>query len=169
MISHGPLAQEIGPDERPSAAPPRKVLAVSSGGGHWVQLLRLSSAFRGLEVVFATTDQMYAEEVPGHRLHVIPDATRWDRGAVLRLAWAVTRIVVLERPDVVISTGAAPGVFSMIVGRILGARTIWVESAANVERLSLSGRLVRPFAALRLTQWPHLTRTGGPHYAGRLF
>jgi hypothetical protein len=35
-------------------------------------------------------------------------------------------------------------------------KVVWIDSIANVERLSLSGRIVRPFADLFLVQWPEL-------------
>ena len=56
----------------------KKILAIASGGGHWVQLLRLRAAFEGHDVVFATVDRRYAAQVPGHRFHVFNDATRWQ-------------------------------------------------------------------------------------------
>jgi UDP-N-acetylglucosamine:LPS N-acetylglucosamine transferase len=80
----------------------------------------------------------------------------------------VLRVLVRERPELVISTGAAPGCLAIALGRLLGARTIWLDSIANVERLSVSGRLVRPFCDLWLTQWPHLAARGGPAFAGRV-
>ena len=51
------------------------VLAVSSGGGHWVQMQRLAPAFSGAEVHYATTDKSASEQVGSARLHVFPDAT----------------------------------------------------------------------------------------------
>ena len=45
-------------------------------------------------------------------------------------------VVLRERPDVVVSTGAAPGYFALRFGRLFGARTLWLESIANVEELS---------------------------------
>ena len=147
----------------------KKVLAVASGGGHWVQLLRLREAFADHDVVFVTTHAMYAQDVPGDRMHVVPDATRWDRWRVLRLALSIVRVVAREKPDVVISTGAAPGCLAVIFARLRGARTVWIDSIANVHRLSMSGRLVRRFADLWLTQWPHLETEDGPEYAGKVF
>jgi hypothetical protein len=66
----------------------------------------------------------------------------------------------------VISTGAAPGLFGVAIGSLLGARTIWVDSIANGEELSLSGHRARRFADLWLTQWPHLASKDGPFYRG---
>ena len=43
----------------------RRVLAVASGGGHWVQLLRLRPAFEGCDVTYACVRPAYADDVPG--------------------------------------------------------------------------------------------------------
>ena len=39
-----------------SNSPRRRVLAVASGGGHWVQLMRLRPAFEGTDIHYATVD-----------------------------------------------------------------------------------------------------------------
>ena len=52
------------------------VLAVASGGGHWVQMRRLAPAFAGAEVHYATTDLSAADQVGASRLHVYPDANK---------------------------------------------------------------------------------------------
>ncbi|MCC6360780.1 MAG: UDP-N-acetylglucosamine--LPS N-acetylglucosamine transferase [Phycisphaerales bacterium] len=150
---------------RPPARPPR-VIAVASGGGHWVQLLRLRPAFEGCHVTYVTVSDAYRADVPGCRFRVVNDATRWNKFALLRMALRLLWIVMRERPTVVISTGAAPGYFALRFGRWLSARTIWVDSIANVEQLSTAGQMVRPYADLWLTQWPELAGPDGPRFAG---
>lgn len=147
----------------------KKILAVSSGGGHWMQLRRVVGAFDGHKVVFVTVNKTYRMDVPRDRVYVVHDATRWDRVGLVRLAFGILWVLLKERPDLVISTGAAPGCIAVILGRVLGARTIWLDSIANTERISYSGQLVRRFAGLHLTQWPHLVNDRGPEYAGRVF
>lgn len=145
---------------------PLRVLAVSSGGGHWVQLRRLVPAFEGHEVVYVTINPTYRQDVPNARVHIVSDATRWDRLGVVRLALQILWILMRERPHAVVSTGAAPGCFAIIFGRLLGARTVWLDSLANVEQMSLSGAMVRRYSQLWLTQWPHLAEADGPEFAG---
>lgn len=147
----------------------RKVLAVASGGGHWVQLRRVIPALEGHRVVYLTIHPTYRTDVPEAKVHVVNDATRWDRIGSLRMALRILWVVLRERPDVVLSTGAAPGFFAILFGRFLGARTIWLDSIANVEAVSMSGRMVRRYADLWLTQWPHLAEPDGPECAGRVF
>lgn len=144
----------------------KTILAISSGGGHWIELLRLKPAFRGHFVVWATVSEVYRAHVEGAPLRVIRDVTRWDRTGAIRTALQVLQILVEVRPDVVVSTGALPGFFGVLFGKRLGARTIWVDSLANVEELSMSGQKAGRHADLWLTQWPELARTNGPRYAG---
>jgi hypothetical protein len=96
----------------------------------------------------------------------VNDATRWNKFGLLVLLLRLLRILLRERPEVIISTGAAPGYLALRIGRWLGARTIWIDSIANVERLSMSGEKIGPHADLWLTQWPHLARRDGPHFVG---
>ena len=101
-----------------------KVLAISSGGGHWIQLLRLRPAFDGCAVTYATVREGYRLEVPGEEFRLIPDSNRWNKLALLRCALAVLWLVWRLRPDVVITTGAAPGYFGVrIAWRIFLVRT----------------------------------------------
>ena len=144
-----------------------RVLAVASSGGHWAQLRRLEPAFEGHDLAYLTTDPGHRPEVGTARFYAIPDANRATRLALLRTALRVLRVVARERPDVVVSTGAAPGYLAIRAGRLLGARTVWIDSCANVEELSLSGRLASAKADLCLTQWPHLAG-GAVDYRGRV-
>ncbi len=153
---------------RPGGAAARRtrVLAVASGGGHWVQLLRLGPALAGERVTYVTVSRAHRADVGPAPFHVVNDATGWERWGLVRLAIRMAWLVGRLRPDVVVTTGAAPGYFALLFGKLLGARTIWIDSMANVDRLSLSGRKARRWADLRLTQWPALARTEGPHYEG---
>ena len=139
---------------------------MASGGGHWVQLLRLRPAFEGCLVTYVTVGRAYASDVPGCRLRVVNDATRWNKIRLVRMGIKLAWIMLLERPDVIVSTGAAPGYFAIRLGRLLGARTIWLDSIANVEQVSMTGQMVRMHADLWLTQWPELATPDGPRHAG---
>lgn len=146
---------------------PPRILAIASGGGHWVQLLRLRPAFEHARVCWVTVKAGSRVDVGDDRFDVINDATRWDKLGLLRMGIKLAWIVLRERPNVVISTGAAPGYFAIRLGKLLGARTIWLDSIANVEQISMTGQLVSKHADLWLTQWPHLaTPEQGPRCEG---
>jgi len=141
-------------------------MAVASGGGHWIQLLRLAPAFVDFDLIFVTVDEGYQSQVLGSRFYLINDASRWNKTGLLRMTLRLAWILLKERPDVVISTGAAPGYVALRIARALRARTIWLDSIANVGELSLSGAKIGRYADLWLTQWPHLAGSQGPYYAG---
>jgi UDP-N-acetylglucosamine:LPS N-acetylglucosamine transferase len=143
----------------------QRVLAVASSGGHWVQLGRLAPAFEGHDVAYVTTDDSHRPEVAGARFYAVPDANRGSRLAVIGCALTMMSIVVRERPDVVVSTGAAPGYLAIRCARLVRARTVWIDSVANVDELSMSGRMASGTADLCLTQWPHLA-DGRVRYLG---
>jgi len=144
-----------------------KVLAVASKGGHWVELLRLLPAFSGMEMVYVSTDPNLASTVEGNKFYSIPDANRWNKFKLIRIFMIVFKIVYKERPKFVISTGAAPGLMALMAGKILGIKTIWIDSIASAEKLSLSGKIALRFVDRLYTQWPDLS---GPKiiYAGNI-
>jgi UDP-N-acetylglucosamine:LPS N-acetylglucosamine transferase len=152
-----------------------KLLAISSTGGHWVQLLRLAPAWDGCEVHYATSTGDFRQRVaeiaagrgqaaPGY--HVFTDANRWQKLRLVRQMLEVAGILLKVRPDVIITTGASAGYFAIRLGKLLGARTCWLDSIANAEELSLSGAKAGPHADLWLTQWPGLAKPGGPQFKG---
>jgi UDP-N-acetylglucosamine:LPS N-acetylglucosamine transferase len=147
----------------------KRVLVIASGGGHWVQMRRLRPAFEGLDVAYVTIHADYAIDVPGHRFYSVPDVTRMSPGRLLALAPALTRILLKEKPDVVITTGSAPGLVCIALARVFTrAKTVWIDSIANAERMSSSGLQARRFAHVWLTQWPALAVAGGPSYWGEV-
>ena len=143
-----------------------KVLAVASGGGHWIQLLRLIPAFVDSDLVFVGVNISYRSQVTEHKFYSVSDGTRWDKIGLIKAALKLTWINWKERPDIVVSTGAAPGYLAICLGKLFGARTIWLDSIANVECLSMSGTIAGRFADLWLTQWPRLEKPEGPFYRG---
>jgi hypothetical protein len=152
-----------------------KLMVVASAGGHWVQLMRLRLAWRDLPVVYVSTEPGLADIVramarddgdPAPQFRAVTDANLDQKLHLLRQLIQVTGLVLRHRPDVIITTGAAPGYFALRLGKLLGARTIWIDSMANAEQLSRSGQEIGRHADLWLTQWEHLARPEGPHFMG---
>ncbi len=143
-----------------------KVLMVSSSGGHWVQLMRLKPAFDGSSVTYMSTVSAPPPETDDAEYISVPDASMSSKIGLFFLAAHVLFHVARRRPDVIVTTGAAPGFFAIVAGRILGKKTIWIDSIANSEQLSLAGSKAGRWASIWLTQWPHLARPDGPKYIG---
>lgn len=150
------------------------VLAVASSGGHWAQLRLLRSCWEGCDVVYVTTFAGYRREFDEEevrrfgppRIIVVTDANRSKWLRLLRQVAEIAVVLIRFRPNVIMTTGATPGYFAVRLGRFLGAKTIWIDSIANSDELSLSGRAAGKHCDVWLTQWEHLARPEGPHYLG---
>lgn len=133
-----------------------KVLAVASGGGHWVELLRLGKAFDNTQLTYMSTNVSFRQTVPESDFVLIPEINRWNKLKIISSFFKMLIIIFKLKPEIIITTGAAPGVLALLIGKILGAKTIWVESMCHAAEISLSGKLVNHFASKVYTQYPHL-------------
>ncbi len=136
-----------------------KILAVSSPGGHWVQLNKICHKLEARHpVVYASPRSQYALKKDAQRVvHNILDVSADNKLLLIPLAFQLLYLFFRERPQTILSTGAAPGVVAVFLGKYLGIHTIWVDSIANVQQLSRSGRMVKNYADVVITQWPSLS------------
>jgi UDP-N-acetylglucosamine:LPS N-acetylglucosamine transferase len=144
------------------------VLLACSSGGHLLQLLALREAWEGYEHLWVSDDTPDVRSILGNEPLVLAHGptTRnaWTLVRNLALAWRVCRS---SRPRVVVTTGAGTAVPFAWIGRLLGARVVYVESLTRTETPSLSLRLVAPIASRVYVQWPELAdRLGRARYVG---
>ena len=116
----------------------------------------LREAFDGVPVVYASTVPRAGEANGLTNYRVVPEANRHSGWKIIRLAWFTLRLFLEVNPQVVVSTGALPGLLMVLYARIAGRRTVWVESIANAERLSMCGTVARYVCHTCLVQWPEL-------------
>ena len=139
----------------------KKILAVASIGGHWIQLLRICKGLENTnDLAFASTHEKCAKMVKGHSFHKLIEFSRWDWYKLFPAFFNDMSIVRKEKPDVVITTGAAPGLIVLFAAFLMGKKTIWVDSIANVNHLSLCGRIAKKFATKCYTQGEELGKDG---------
>lgn len=149
---------------------PRRALLVCSPGGHLLQLLSLRPAWEDMERTWITLAAPDSEYLLRDERKVLArgPTNRSIRALVtnLALAWRVIR---RERPDAILSTGAALAVPFFLIGKLHGARLVYVESLTRTDGLSLAGRLVYPLADAFFVQWPEAgERRRRARFAGRL-
>lgn len=118
------------------------------------------------DTTFATTDVAVAQLHGVDGARALPDCNKDRPFRSIWCAVAALGMLIRLRPDVVISTGAAPGLFCILFGRLVGAKTLWIDSVANADQLSLSGRMASKIAHECLTQWEHLAGDPAPKYLG---
>jgi beta-1,4-N-acetylglucosaminyltransferase len=147
-----------------------KICLAASGGGHLTELLRLSDSWKDYETFFVTTVPVVEDELKGSgHVYVVGECNRQHFILVVHVLLRCIRVIIKERPDVVISTGAAAGCMICFIAKMFGAKIVWIDSITNVEEISLSGRMVRYIADLFLVQWPELlSKYKNVEFAGTL-
>lgn len=136
----------------------QKVLAIASPGGHWIQLNKICNPLdTQFNMVYVTPGAQYSSAKSSRKVLNITDASASSKHKLIPLALQLVWIFIKERPTAIISTGAAPGAIAFLLAKFLPIKTIWVDSIANVSTLSRSGRMIKNYADLVVTQWEGLS------------
>lgn len=132
-----------------------RVLFVCSSGGHLDQLLALMPAPAGVDVAFATFRKPDAlPKLEGYRVHGLFWPTNRSLRALLINLCIAFRTLRLERPDLIISSGAAAAVPFAWVGKIFFRTTnVFIECVDRVDNPTLTAKLVRPVTDRFIAQW----------------
>ncbi|MDE6098352.1 MAG: oligosaccharide biosynthesis protein Alg14 [Muribaculaceae bacterium] len=147
----------------------KKILAVASIGGHWIQLLRIAAELeKRYDVIYCSTNDKCASLVAGREFCKTGDFNRKNIWRMIPSFIRQLKLLAYYKPDVLLTTGAAPGLSFLLAARLKGVRTIWIDSVANVEKLSASGRIAKIFSSIVYTQWPML-KDRKVHFAGNVF
>ncbi len=148
---------------------PRRALLVCSPGGHLLQMLRLQPAWDDFERSWVTLEAADAEHLlRDERVIVAHGPTNRSVRALLANLWLAWIVVRRERPDVILSTGAALAFPFFLAGRLHGARLVYVESLTRIHGLSLTGKLVHPLADAFFVQWPEAAGRRRARFEGGL-
>lgn len=142
-----------------------KVLFVSSSGGHLLELLTLHNRWleRHLDAHASRHHHWVCFQSPDAESLLKGKSVTWAFSPTNRHIpnlwrnWRLASSVIKDfGPDVVVSTGAGIAVPFLLAARRRGITTVYLESIARVEELSLSGRLLYARTDKFLVQWPEL-------------
>lgn len=150
-----------------------KVCVGASSGGHMNELLRLlerSNSWPHQPSFYVTTLETMAGKLRQKgKVYIIGECNRQIPIKIFGVLARSLKIILKERPDVVITTGSLPLAIVCLSAKLFGAKIVWIDSIANIDRFSVSGRMMLPFANLFLTQWPELAeKYDNVEYAGTL-
>ena len=76
----------------------------------------------------------------------------------LKNTFLAYKILRKEKPDVIISSGAAVAVPFFWIGKFLGAKTVYIEIFDRVDKPTLTGKLVYPVTDKFFIQWEELKK-----------
>ena len=137
-----------------------KVCIPTSSGGHLTHMRMLMPVLdKACDRFWVTFDKEDANTaLEGERVyHCYFPTNRNFKNAMRNTALAI-RVLRKERPDLIISTGAAIAVSFFFVGKLLGAKTVYIEVFDRIDAPTLTGKLVRRFSDLFVVQWPEMTQ-----------
>ena len=136
-----------------------KVCLVGSSGGHLMHLYMLKPFWQKQERFWVTFDKEDARSLlEGEQVYPCYFPTNRNVKNLVRntfLAWKVLR---KEKPDLILSSGAAVAVPFFYLGKLFGMKTIYIEVFDRIDRPTLTGRLVYPIADKFIVQWEEMTK-----------
>lgn len=146
---------------------------MSSSGGHWEELMCLRQIADKYDSFFVTEKGGQADDSNIRRLYTFSQINRHEKSFIFKFialfifSWKVMR---LEKPDVLITTGALLAFPFCLIAKRTGCKIIYIESFARVYNSSLTGKLAYRIADLFLVQWESMLKVyPNAKYVGGIF
>ena len=136
-----------------------KACFIASSGGHWEELMSIRSIADEHDTVYITEDGGQARDSSLENLYRVSQINRRQKDFLwrfLKLTIAAAKIMLREKPDFIVTTGALISFPFCVIAKLMRAKVIYIETFARVNDRSLTGRLVYPIADLFLVQWESL-------------
>ena len=131
-----------------------KVCLVGSSGGHLTHLYMLKPFWQEKERFWVTFDKQDAASLlSGEQVYHCYFPTNRNLKNLIRntiLAW---KVLGKEKPDLIVSSGAAVAVPFFYLGKLFGAKTVYIEVFDRIDKPTLTGKLVYPVADRFIVQW----------------
>jgi len=141
----------------------KKVLFISSTGGHFDELLQLKPLFKKYNSYIITEKDKSNEslkEIYGDKMYFLPYGTRAKLCTyIFKYFYLKTVYLYFKiRPKVIITTGTHTAGPMCIIGKIFGSKIIYIETIANTNKKTATGKLIYPIADLFIVQWEEMLK-----------
>ena len=136
-----------------------KICLVGSSGGHLTHLYMLQSFWETKDRFWVTFDKEDAKSLlKDEKVYHCYYPTNRNVKNLIRntaLAWKVLR---KEKPDLIISSGAAVAVPFFWLGKLFRAKTIYIEVLDRIDAGTMTGKLVYPVTDRFVVQWEEMKK-----------
>jgi UDP-N-acetylglucosamine:LPS N-acetylglucosamine transferase len=136
-----------------------KVCLVGSSGGHLMHLNMLKPFWSTKDRFWVTFDKEDARSMlKNERDYSCYYPTNRSIKALIKntvLAWKVLR---KERPDLIISSGAAVAVPFFYLGKLFGAKLVYIEVFDRIDKPTLTGKIVYPISDKFIVEWEEMKK-----------
>lgn len=136
-----------------------KVCLVGSSGGHLTHLYLLKPFWKDKERFWVTFDKEDARSVlQGEKMYPCHYPTNRNLKNLIKNTILAIKVLRKERPDVIISSGAAVAVPFFYLGKLFGAKTVYIEVFDRIDAPTLTGKLVYPVTDTFVVQWEEMKK-----------
>jgi UDP-N-acetylglucosamine:LPS N-acetylglucosamine transferase len=136
-----------------------KVCLVGSSGGHLEHLHLLKGFWKNEDRFWVTFNKEDANSLlKDERVYHCYFPTNRNIKNLIKNTFLAIKILKKEKPDLIISSGAAVAVPFFYIGKILGAKTIYIEVFDRIDKPTLTGRMVYPITDLFIVQWEEMKK-----------
>lgn len=137
----------------------KKVCLVGSSGGHLTHLYMLERFWKDKERFWVTFDKEDANSLlKDEKVYHCHFPTNRNLKNLIKNTILALKIIPKERPDLIISSGAAVAVPFFYVGKFFGAKLIYIEVFDRINKPTLTGRLVYPITDRFIVQWDEMKK-----------
>ena len=136
-----------------------KVCLVGSSGGHLTHLHMLKPIWKDWDRFWVTFDKKDANSLlKDEKVYHCFFPTNRNIKNLIKNTFLAIKILIKEKPDLIISSGAAVAVPFFWIGKIMGAKTIYIEVFDRINKPTLTGRLVYPVTDKFIVQWDEMKK-----------
>jgi len=136
-----------------------KICLASSSGGHFEQLMMLRPLIEKYDGYVVTEKSGYDVNVGNIPVKYVLSINRTDKTFFFKFLFNILKsffIIVTDKPDYIISTGALAAVPLMVWTKLFGGKVIYIESFAKINSPNISGKIVYKFADQFYVQWENM-------------
>lgn len=131
-----------------------KVCFITSSGGHLTHLIQLKEWWQDKERFWVTFEKEDSKSIlKDEKKYWCYFPTNRNIKNLIKNTFLAVKILFKEKPDLIVSTGAAPAIPFFYLGKLLGAKVIYIEVYDRIEKPTITGKLVYPISDLFVLQW----------------
>lgn len=136
-----------------------KIALVGSSGGHLTHLYLLKKFWENEDRFWVTFDKTDAKSIlKEEKFYPCYYPTNRNVKNTIKNSILAFKILRKEKPDLIISSGAAVAVPFFWLGKLFGAKTVYIEIFDRIDKPTLTGKLVYPVTDKFIVQWEELKK-----------
>lgn len=136
-----------------------KICLVGSSGGHLSHLYMLKDFWKDKERFWVTFDKEDARGLlKEEKMYSCYFPTNRNLKNLIKNIIVAIKVLVKEKPDIIISSGAAVAVPFFYIGKLFGAKNIYIEVFDRIDKPTLTGKLVYPVTDKFIVQWEEMKK-----------